>query len=1128
MQGTEPPPPQAGQVTKSPTKLLVPYGQGGRLVHVFSGVDGADSLGAAVRALGRSTVSFDVLVDPGGGDVLKNRNEMERLAANAQTSDVWWFGTPCASFSRIRGIGVGPPAVRDRLEIEGLAAMMPTYGAYIRKHNTFVEITCTLMRLVWIAGGTVIVENPEDCGDIHSPGFRWTARHAPSMWLMPAMINMCDALMTESAVFPQCALGGLFQKWTRLVFAGPRAHRLRALSQQGLTCACERHAKLAAGFDDAGVAHSAGAAAYPPLMNGIIAALCFTEIEAQVILGSTDADALLLPPTADPQPGAHVADDAAASGVWKSAHLRIPQVWEEAEDVEGNQFEQARRTALQYVSRRRLEPEAPEVLFGRRMPAPTHTPDAAARPIYAHVPWPTGAPARPIHISQLFKRGEFLKFETAIAKAVEKCRKWERFEAETFTQDTLEEWAQGIIWNSEDPNDVCPLQPFSKDDPVQQGLKSEFFLRWGGKLNWPDKDMLRQTSSDGLEGHTTCDLTTTIFGHHGGLRNNPNPAIAQIKRDTEAGFVTEPSKYPRTIPTHCVPKNIIKRMIRRLDENGKLVAVQKDRVSTDDSMEADGAPSRNASMARDEWHDSGLPGPRTLAEAVATAKSYSRQLGLDLPQLACERIALWVLDLVDAYRVCGINRAEWWLQSFVWTDGIRLDKRAVFGSAHLPGLFQRITSFVIAVVQERIRAYDAHHLYSAAREEWLKARGFDEAMSWASIYLDDGFGLCVLGKDEPLRGRAPGAPPVTSLLETTAQGGVRLLLFASMSRPEVHCEIAFDTIDQAGWEIQRPKVQLGFSVDLLGLGVSTQGEGMLFVPEAKRLGMLEDVEAQLQRAPDAVVECARSEVETLTGRCGHIAIVAAEANAYLAPMWRISCAKRVVHRKGRKLRIRPARVHIGGSTPTLREYQSSLRWWHAALSDGFQVPLAPKLTFPSLRDAGVAFFFTDAAREDGTGFGAFSFVEWGEHKVLTFPYIHHPWPPHLLKALQQDELSMAAGELFGNVAFATALIAWLPGVTHVVCFTDSSASMGAINSGNSPSLQMNSLVQWLFAQTPHVQFLAVHQQGKRNERADAISRHDVEAVLAAARAAGAQPRELALVPGAWEALDRALRAPQRH
>ena len=75
---------------------------------------------------------------------------------------------------------------------------------------------------------------------------------------------------------------------------------------------------------------------------------------------------------------------------------------------------------------------------------------------------------------------------------------------------------------------------------------------------------------------------------------------------------------------------------------------------------------------------------------------------------------------------------------------------------------------------------------------------------------------------------------------------------------------------------------------------------------------------------------------------------------------------------------------------------------------------------------------------------------------------------------------------------------------------------------------MNSLVQWLFAQTPHVQFLAVHQQGKRNERADAISRHDVEAVLAAARAAGAQPRELALVPGAWEALDRALRAPQRH
>ena len=41
-------------------------------------------------------------------------------------------------------------------------------------------------------------------------------------------------------------------------------------------------------------------------------------------------------------------------------------------------------------------------------------------------------------------------------------------------------------------------------------------------------------------------------------------------------------------------------------------------------------------------------------------------------------------------------------------------------------------------------------------------------------------------------------------------------------------------------------MQLGFSIDLLGLGISSEGDGSLYVPDAKREGMRADIKAQQQ------------------------------------------------------------------------------------------------------------------------------------------------------------------------------------------------------------------------------------------------------------------------------------------
>lgn len=46
-----------------------------------------------------------------------------------------------------------------------------------------------------------------------------------------------------------------------------------------------------------------------------------------------------------------------------------------------------------------------------------------------------------------------------------------------------------------------------------------------------------------------------------------------------------------------------------------------------------------------------------------------------------------------------------------------------------------------------------------------------------------------------------------------------------------------------------------------------------------------------------------------------------------------------------------------------------------------------------------------------------------------------------LLALQQDEISMAAGEAFGAIALMDSLCEYLPDLTHLVVFSDSSVTV---------------------------------------------------------------------------------------
>ena len=136
------------------------------------------------------------------------------------------------------------------------------------------------------------------------------------------------------------------------------------------------------------------------------------------------------------------------------------------------------------------------------------------------------------------------------------------------------------------------------------------------------------------------------------------------------------------------------------------------------------------------------------------------------------------------------------------------------------GLFQRVTTFVLAVVAQRIARYDEERPYSTERQRWIEVRerelGGVQRCAFQQIYLDDGMGLTVLGRGEP----------------ATSEDG------EPETRAEAHLRIACETFVEAGWGVQQTKVQIGYTIDPLGLTVTTEGRGALACPEVKRQSLI--------------------------------------------------------------------------------------------------------------------------------------------------------------------------------------------------------------------------------------------------------------------------------------------------
>ena len=747
----------------------------------------------------------------------------------------------------------------------------------------------------------------------------------------------------------------------------------------------------------------------------------------------------------------------------------LPGDWEERTRAWEANVEVARTAEIPFMSRRRARPEGAEVLVSRPFPVATPRVRRAASPAIVPSGWPAGAPPPPVRRQQLWgldgtggersvsEQDDWLRRAAVAVRALEAGGRAEKVEGQVWLAELMPQWARGCVetgwvcWDQTDPEDCRPIHLTSGEQSlhwlVRPAVSVERFREWAQLLGCEDLDMLQQVG-EGVLSRSVMPRDTAYMMHHQGLMRNFQPAQKSIEKDTARGWMTAGLPHTtRTCPARVVAKNCVVVFKWKLDIVTQILEeVLKWRVTTDDGLSPPGTTARNPGIDPIEWSDVKLGKPQTLAEALAMVKAAARRLGLHVPELVAERIALWAIDLSDAYRMLVVHWSELWMQHFAWSDGARLDTRCVFGAAHMVGFFQRVSNFVLEVVAYRLDLYDARFPFGAARQAWLRDReeqiGAEQRARFESIYLDDSSGLVPMAAGEQL---------VPCHRRESTRAGLE-------SRPQATVRLAGATFVQAGWAVSDPKTQLGLEIGNLGIGISSVGDGKLFCPEDKRRGMRCDL-AQQQRPRQAGLRPTRDQgvgsakVDRLVGRFGHLAQIEPAGRTHMPPMYAMVKVTRpapawrgvaVGHAAEGRRMVRPARLLTWGEGPVQQAYQRGLAWWDGRLEQGLEVPLAPQLTFPGIGEEGVGVIFSDAAREAGTGLGAFAPMRESPGAPAEFVFAEERWSERQQRWFDAGDVSMPFGELFGMVVFAVALLDAYPGMHSVIFFTDCDAAKAAL------------------------------------------------------------------------------------
>ena len=1047
--------------------------------------------------------------------------------------DAVFLAPPCRSFS-IRL----PVKLRSKALPRGVDPPIPGWESYLDKSNGLVDFTTAALRACLTSHTPFAVENPASRAD-GSPAY-WPefADHA-SLWDVKEIADaLADAGATQYT-FAQChpLIGGKAQKWTTIAASGRLAAALAVLS----TCLCphglKAHDTRLEGRDAAGATRSALAAAYPPGLDHIL----FTGLDSLAEDAADPSPPTTDAPTRPPTSGGRVTDGHALGPVSAAA------------------CEAARQLAPTFSSLRNTEPAAtadlkrepyPGNLFaamdsGRKpsaskalrrksLPTPVAPPDhLSPDEVYGDhpslrdftpTPWsPDPEAAQPkgrIHISHLHLPGvyeaEIASWFDLADEAADSLRQGIRpppVPTRVIGQQSLRPWARGIVWDCRDPDDCVPLTRSSASDSDAEydaafpgrKLDRAACRRVAEELRWHDTDIIEQICGGGIEVRSDCELDTVLTFHHDSLVAEIEMAAADVAAGIEEGWVKPPSRHLPFVPCRMQPRGVVMQARSKVVD-GVLVEYLKPRITTDNSF--GGIDSVNAGVA-DSDRAVILPSGQTFGRAWAICQTAYD----DHPTANAKG---YVVDAEKAYRFCPVQRADLWLQCFLWWDtdgrtGAAVDTRMGFGGAFAPNRYERTSLFAAAYAQRLQDEFDASQPPPASVRRWsadraaLIAQGLLDggpehaAARFIQAFIDDQSG--VAGDDIVV------PPPSVAHLhvDTAHMRAAGCNPPPPNSRVFIHAKLTMLALHTLGLVAAPEKVFVGSPLPVLGL--SFNGESLrIECPKGKRDAISAVCAKELERVErDGTVD--RDAAGRLVGRICNISQVAPELRPLLRGGYAVVEAPTGGKRSGRPT----AAVSLAAGSLTHTGWTSLLRETPTILQSNLGAAMAPSLRAPGRHIAGTLTITADASGVDGVG--GYAFLAGRPDTVFILSAV---WPSDVQDALTAAAsptqarlrdvgrgdpfLPMPAAELFAQIEIARQ-VQRIDRVTRVAGVCDCEPAVNVINSIYSPNTFLNSLLEGI--SPPATQWVAAHVRREFNKDADTLSHPDLaHTIRAAARSAG--------------------------
>ena len=1026
-----------------------------------------------------------------------------------------------------------------------------TGAEYLQGHNDMLTGFFILLRAAAEAALTLDlefwVEQPADTRPTHMPDgvtanpfYHPRGAHTAHLFRFDEWRAAVEGLDGEYLPGKQCPWGAPSPKPTWLFATKRLAVELAAW--RDAECSCAFHVRLR-GRDGSGQPRTRQAQAFPGPMN-----LCIgTGMDAACPQAIVPRSAVPHPP-AQPRACSRASHDAAGTAI-------VPSDSEDDSDdcgssdseVDGDdgdgddaptshsgdgelrhglQLEprvaQAVLAALRkpprYASQRRLDPASPEQLRARAIPVTPatprpHAPRRAAGQPHASAPDATqGAPYRrrpagDLPITALFQPGVYERILAWLAAAEAAMQALTRGETAhppstlVITQEELQPWARGIIWDCRDPGRCTPCSPSTKDsgDDVFPGPKMDraAYRAAADRLGMSELEAVSQAGHGGIESGAQVSLHAILAFHHTGVIDHYQAAAAVMAADLEQGFTSDSFPHPPFFPLRMGPRNIVMQDRSRLreDDPTKVEWYQKPRVTFDLSYgvrrDATGPPPSAPKLERylvappnlaipREATTVALPTITDFGESVAVVGDLARdEPGVDV-EGAC-------IDVSNAYSFLLQQRLDWWLHCFLWVGGVRHSRRVVFGGAFGPQAWCSVMAVPHADIAAEIAAVERVHppppsvRAACAERGRLQHRGElpagpEQTRAWAlQWFLDD-------GQLAALNDRVP-TPPHLARIETghvantvahggrPSQEGTRVLCYL---RIMVH------VLQRLGFEVAITKTQAGTVIVVLGARTMVAAR-RIDMPPARQAAILADVRTAHADAVAGVVH--RVPVTKLVGRLVHVSQLEPSILTWL------SAGYAVVTVRSRRRRFQPTRVHLRQDGRRQRELLALLEMAEEAVAANVGIAMATA-EFPRHGVAGSVLSVTDAslqplaaadAADDGVGGFGFA-ADWPD-LVFVFSV---PWPRDIRSALVRGTLtaasrpagpvtSMPVAETLGSLALPLAIQLWRP-VTSVIAVGDCSPSASAITAANSASAQIRALLRPMLAITPRWTGVAVPRE----------------------------------------------------